>query len=122
MEYIKYGTYNIPYTIKKSKRKKTLAISISPTAQVIVLSPEFLKKEEIEKLVKKKAQLIIEKQKYFKHLMTLYPNVDKPHSRFKRFSWLLGKKISIKVLMWTSHIQDLKDFLAYLAKKSVLRY
>jgi len=27
------------------------------------------------------------------------PDVDKPHSRLKRFSCLLGKKISIKVLM-----------------------
>ena len=106
MEYIKYGTYNISYTIKRSKRKKTLAISISPTAQVIVLSPEFLKKEEIEKLVKKKAQWIIEKQKYFKHLMTLYPNADKPHSLLKEFSCLKSKKICIKVLMWTSHILD----------------
>ncbi len=76
MEFIKYGKYNIPYTIKRSKRKKTLAISISPTAQVIVLSPEFLKNEEIEKLVKKKVQWIIEKQKYFKHLMAIYPEKE----------------------------------------------
>jgi len=76
MEFIKYGKYNIPYTIKRSKRKKTLAISISPTAQVIVLSPEFLKNEEIEKLVKKKVRWIIEKQKYFKHLMAIYPEKE----------------------------------------------
>lgn len=27
-----------------------------------------------------------------------------------------------KVLMWTTHIQDLKDFFVYWTKKSVLRY
>jgi len=76
MEYINYGRKRIDYKIKRGKRKKTLAINITPAAQVIVLAPEFLSREEIGKIVRKKARWILKKQEFFKALEVLYPKKE----------------------------------------------
>ena len=76
MEQIKYGKKTIEYRIKRGKRKKTVAINITPTAQVIVLTPYFITKGDISKIVKKKARWILEKQEFFRALAALYPEKE----------------------------------------------
>jgi len=76
MEHINYGKRRIEYSIKRNKRKKTLAINIAPTTQVIVLAPDFISMEKIRRIVTKKARWILEKQKYFKKLAMLFPEKE----------------------------------------------
>ncbi len=76
MEHVKYGTKQIEYRVKRGKRRRTLAINVAPTAQVIVLAPAFVSKEEIKAVVRKKARWIVEKQEYFKQLATLFPEKE----------------------------------------------
>jgi predicted metal-dependent hydrolase len=76
MERINFGRKNILYSIRRGNRKKTVAINITPTAQVIVLAPHFLGKDKIERFVVKKAPWILEKQAYFARLSELYPEKE----------------------------------------------
>lgn len=76
MEHIKYGKKRIDYKIKRGKRKKTVAINVAPTAQVVVLVPNFVSKDDIGKIVKKKARWILEKQEFFRALAALYPEKE----------------------------------------------
>lgn len=76
MEHINYRKRRIEYSIKRTKRKKTLAINIAPTTQVIVLAPDFISREKIRGIITKKARWILEKQKYFKRLAMLFPEKE----------------------------------------------
>lgn len=76
MEYINYGKKRIDYRIKRGKRKKTVAINVAPTAQVVVLVPNFVSRDDIGKIVKKKARWILEKQEFFRALAALYPEKE----------------------------------------------
>lgn len=73
---IKYGRKQIEYSVKRGKRKKTLAINVTPAAQVVVLAPEFVSGEIIKTIVTKKARWILKKQEYFKKLGTLFPEKE----------------------------------------------
>lgn len=95
MEKIKFGSKWIEYKVQRGMRKKTVAITISPASQVIVLSPSYLNKYEIRDIVKKKAQWIIEKQEYFKNLLQLFP--DKEFVSGEQIL-LLGKKYRLKII------------------------
>lgn len=76
MDHIRIGKKSIEYSIKRGKRKKTVAINILPTSQVAVLAPDFVSREKIKIIVAEKAKWIIEKQEYFKNLSTLFPEKD----------------------------------------------
>lgn len=76
MKRIDFGSKSIEYSIKRGNRKKSVAINITPTAQVIVLAPHFLDKDKIERIVVKRAPWIIEKQAYFTRLSELYPEKE----------------------------------------------
>ncbi len=71
-----YYTKNIEYSVKRGKRRKTVAIAINPEAQVIVRVPIFLSQDRIESIVGKKYRWILEKQRYFRQLATLYPKKE----------------------------------------------
>ncbi len=73
---IRYGSRQIEYIVKTSKRKKTVAINVTSEARVIVRAPQFLNEVNITKIVKKKAPWIIKKQEYFKNLQLLYPEKE----------------------------------------------
>ena len=73
MDHITFGNRQIKYTIKRGNRKKTLAINVTPSSQVIVLAPGHLRREEIKPFVEKKARWILAKQEHFKRLAVLFP-------------------------------------------------
>lgn len=94
MEQIKYGKKRIEYRVKRGKRKKTVAINVTPTAQVIVLTPYFITKGDISKIVKKKARWILEKQEFFRVLAALFP--EKEFVSGEQILYL-GRKYRLKV-------------------------
>jgi predicted metal-dependent hydrolase len=73
MSHIQYGNKKILFEIRRSNRRKTVAIKIDPMASVVVYSPQFLKADKIEEIVGKRAQWIIEKQELVKNRGYLYP-------------------------------------------------
>ena len=94
MEYINYGKKRIEYSIKRGKRKKTLAINVTQSAHVIVLVPNNYDKENISKIIKKKARWIIEKQEYFNRLSMLFPEKEFISGEQILF---LGRKYRLKI-------------------------
>ena len=76
MESIKYGRTQISYTVRRSKRKKTVAINVASPARVVVLSPLYLSPNSIKDIVRKKAGWIIDKQDYFTELEKLFPDKE----------------------------------------------
>jgi predicted metal-dependent hydrolase len=94
LEHINYGTKRIEYSIKRGRRKKTVAINIAPTAQVIVLAPDSLSREKIKRIVKKKARWIFEKQEFFKRLTELFP--EKEFVSGEQILYL-GRKYRLKI-------------------------
>jgi len=94
MEQIKYGKARIEYTVTRGKRKKTVAINVASATQVIVLAPDFLSREKIRSIVKKKARWILEKQEYSRNLALLFP--EKEFISGERLL-LLGRKYRLKI-------------------------
>jgi len=94
MEHINYGKNRIEYSVRRGERKKTLAINITPTAQVIVLAPRFLSIENIRRIVKKRANWILKKTEFFKNLGTLYPEKELVSGEQLLF---LGRKYRLKI-------------------------
>lgn len=76
MAQIIFGKKQIRYKIKRGKRVKTAAITVTPDARIVVAVPSFLNKKDVEKFVRKKARWIFEKQEYFKALSSLYPEKE----------------------------------------------
>ena len=71
-----FGKKVIEYSVKKGNRRKSLAISITPASQVVVLAPRFLNEDKIKSIVKNKSRWILEKQNYFKRLSEQYPQKE----------------------------------------------
>jgi hypothetical protein len=94
MEKFRFGDREIEYRIKRGKRKKSVAISISDAAQVVVLVPQSLNKEKIQEIVQKKARWILEKQTYFKRLKDLFPEKELISGEQFLFA---GRKYRLKV-------------------------
>jgi len=76
MEKVQFGRKSIEYSVKRGRRKRSIAINITPDAEVIVRVPHFLSEEKIEKVVTKKAPWILSKQDYFRKLSELYPEKE----------------------------------------------
>lgn len=63
--HIKFGSKTIPYTVLKTKRRKTSEISVDKD-NVVVRTISTKTNEEIKQMVKQKAKWIFEKQEQFK--------------------------------------------------------
>jgi predicted metal-dependent hydrolase len=95
MSCIRYGNKRIDFNIKRSNRRKTIGIYIGPKGDVLLRSPQFLKEEKVEEIVRKRARWIIGKQELLKN-----------HGRFasekefvsgEAFSYL-GRQYRLKVV------------------------
>ncbi len=73
MASLNFGSETIDYTIKKGKRKRTVAIQVISPSQVVVLTPHSLSREKIEEIVRKRSQWILQKQERLRDLARLYP-------------------------------------------------
>ena len=98
MEHITYGNRKIKFNIKRGRRKKTVALQIQPDSTVVVLSPYFLDKTKITKIVEKRVRWIIQKQEKIKRL-----NAEMPKKEFvsgESFPYL-GREYRLKVIKST---------------------
>lgn len=95
MEKITFGGKLIGYRIKRGKGKKSIAIKVSDTSQVIVSAPKGLSKEKIREIVEKKAGWIDRKQAYFKELNKLYPKKEYISGEQVLFR---GRKYRLKII------------------------
>jgi len=73
MASLNFGSQSIDYTIKKGKRKRTVAIQVISPSQVVVLTPHSLSREKVEEIVRKRSQWILQKQERLRNLARLYP-------------------------------------------------
>jgi len=64
MNSIGYGTTTLDYRLERQDRA-TLAITVEPTGDVIVVAPETAGIHEVEALIRKRARWIIRQQAYF---------------------------------------------------------
>ena len=103
-EFIRFGKYRIEYLIKRTKRKRTVAISITPASQVIVLAPKSLRKREIKEIILKKALWIIDKKEYFKKIATLYP--EREYVSGEQVL-ILGRRYRLKVIQSRDNYSDI---------------
>lgn len=95
MEHITYGSRKIKFSIKRGRRKKTVALQIQPNSTVVVLSPNFLDKDKINEIVQKRARWIIQKQEKIKKI-----NAEVPKKEFvsgESFPYL-GREYRLKVI------------------------
>jgi hypothetical protein len=95
MEKITAGGKEIEYRIKRGRRKKSIAISISSACQVVVLAPQILSNERIREIVRKKSRWILRKQDDFKKLKKLYPAKEYVSGEQLLF---LGRKYRLKIM------------------------
>ncbi len=94
MDHIQYGNRKIVFKVKRSNRRKTVGLYIDPEKGVIVHSPQFLRADEISEIVRKRAQWIIEKQKFVRNHSQL--NSVKEFVSGEAFPYL-GKQYRLKV-------------------------
>ena len=94
MDHIQYGNRQIVFKVKRSSRRKTVGLYIDPEKGVIVHSPQFLRVDEISEIVRKRAQWIIEKQKFVRNHSQL--NSVKEFVSGEAFPYL-GKQYRLKV-------------------------
>lgn len=66
MEIICYGNKKITFEIKRSNRKKTTAIHVTPTATVVISVPRDLEEDRVCEIVEKKARWILEKKEFMR--------------------------------------------------------
>lgn len=111
MNYVSYGARRIAYRIKIGKRKKTVAISINPNAQVVISVPPFLTQGAVRDLVRKKARWIFSKQAYFKNTARLFPKKE----------WVSGEEVLFLGRRYRLKIKRLETKEAVLAAERIGR-
>jgi predicted metal-dependent hydrolase len=57
---IRYGLTRIPYTIRRSARRGTVALAVEPTGEVLLTAPTAVPVERLDRVVHQKARWIVE--------------------------------------------------------------
>lgn len=104
MRHIQYGNTKIVYSVKKTNRKKTIALQVRPDLQVVILAPPFLKDEFIKQAVLKRAPWIIEKKHMLKQIHSAMPK--KEFVSGESFLYL-GRQYRLKVVRSDAEKADL---------------
>ena len=95
MRSIKYGNKTVSFKIERSNRRKTVGFYIAPEKDVVVRAPHILRDDEIAKIVKKKAQWIVEKLDLVKNHSHFHPT--KEFVSGETFLYL-GRQYRLKVI------------------------
>lgn len=102
MAHVTFGSKKIQFAIRKSKRKKTIAIQVQPNSTVIVLTPQLIEVEKIKKIVLKRAKWIIKKQEILRQLKNNVPQKDFVSGETFPF---LGRQYRLKVIRSASEYE-----------------
>lgn len=95
MRHIQYGNTTIAFTVRRTRRKKTIALQVQPDLQVVILVPPFLRDETVKQLVLKRARWIVEKREKLKRLRANMPK--KEFVSGEAFPYL-GRRYRLKVI------------------------
>lgn len=95
MRHIQYGNTKIVYSVKRTRRKKTIALQVRPDLQVVILAPPFLRDNAVKEIIQKRAGWIVEKQRKLKRIQA-----DVPKKEFVSGEALsyLGRQYRLKVV------------------------
>ncbi len=107
MGQITYGNKKIKFTVKRGRRKKTVAIHIQPNTAVVVLSPQFIEDMKIKEIVLKRAKWIIEKQE---KLNKIRADISKKDFVSGEAFPYLGRQYRLKVIRSISSEEKCKLF------------
>lgn len=91
---IRFGTTTINYEITRSDRRKNAAIAVYPDKRVEVAAPPTLNQEDIQDLVRTKAQWVVEKLEWFDHIGQL--ETSKEYVSGETFFYL-GRQYRLKI-------------------------
>lgn len=69
----RHGKRNITCTVKRTRRKKTIALRVEPDGQVTVLSPAFVSRKSLRKFIQKRSDWVLQRQAYLKEIALKYP-------------------------------------------------
>jgi predicted metal-dependent hydrolase len=58
---IRWGTTQIPYLIRRSHRRGTVAVAVEPSGQVVLTAPATTTVERLDRVVRQKARWIVER-------------------------------------------------------------
>jgi len=83
------------YSVKRTRRVKTIAIRVEHDGKVNVLVPRFVKNMYVKQFVRKKTDWILKRQKYFQDLLHKYP--PKEFVNGESFP-LLGRNYRLKLI------------------------
>lgn len=94
MPEIAFDNESIPYSIRVSPRRRTVAIKVEPTGDVVVFAPRFTFKGTIQRFVDKQAKWISEtRQRVLEHARR-HPRPEyKPGDKFL----FLGREVSLNI-------------------------
>ncbi len=95
MAHVTFGSKKIHFAVRKTKRKKTVAIQVQPNSTVIVLTPQLIEAEKIKRIVLKRAKWIIGKQEKLRKLKNSIPQKDFVSGETFPF---LGRQYRLKVI------------------------
>ena len=91
---IEYGAQTIPFTLKRSNRRRTLAIHVYPDLSVRVLAPQRAKMAHILELVHKRAAWIVKKQHQFETYLPPVPPREYINGETHRY---LGRQYRLQI-------------------------
>jgi len=91
-----YGEHQIPYTLKSSRRRRTLALQVNHLQQVTVLAPQRLSVPSIDRFLQARADWVIKKLHYFAEVGRQYP--AKQYTQGESFL-VRGKPCRLEVLV-----------------------
>ena len=98
---VKYGSKEITVEIKRTKRKKTVALQVVLPSKVIVLSPAFLEEAEINEIIDKRLAWVARKLKDLEEASRLKRH-KKEFVSGESFPYL-GKHYRLKIIKDNAH-------------------
>ena len=92
---ITFGGTRLPYTIRRSsRRKKTVAVSVDPRLGVLLVAPEHLTTPQLDTLVRQKARWIVER---LRQVQTGESQLGPREFVSGESLWYLGRHYRLKV-------------------------
>lgn len=65
-EHVQFGTTRIEYRIRRSARRRTIAIAVHPGAGIVVTAPKGVRRNQISTAVQRKARWIVKQQDWLR--------------------------------------------------------
>lgn len=67
---VRFGTTRIEYNIKRSSRRSTVAISVSPPGEILITAPRHIPKSRLDRVVHTKARWIVSRLRLVRRVVS----------------------------------------------------